>query len=163
MRDGVHLRAAMACAAPYTDLESPAGQETTRPLEPELQNSRRARGLVAWAALSQLGKEGVAGLVDGLCDRADSLASRLEDAGVEVLHHAFNQVLVTFGASTARVAAAVQEDGRCWAAAASFHGRPVLRLSVCSWATTEDDIDLAVRAILECARAVSADAASGVS
>ena len=87
------------------------------------------------------------------------LARRLQEGGAEVLHAVrFNQALVAFGddACTAATAAAIQRDGRCWAAAAPYHGRVVLRLSVSSWRTSEADIEEAARAILECAAAVSA-------
>ncbi len=39
--------------------------------------SRRARGVPVWAALKQLGRAGVASLIDGLVDNAQALASEL--------------------------------------------------------------------------------------
>ena len=175
---GQALHRSMACAAPYVDAPTtkaaPGGTvagdgpnpadtggdtrhlpRAVHPLLPELQNSRRARGVVAWAALQQLGVTGVAGLVDGCCDHAASLAVLLERGGATLLHPViFNQALVHFGgddARTAAVAAAAQLDGRCWVAATRFQGRTVLRLSVSCWATTSNDVEIAARAILECA------------
>jgi hypothetical protein len=55
---------------------------------------------------------------------------------------------------TAAVVAAVQEVGTCWVGATRYHERTVMRLSVCSWMTTPDDIDTAARSILECAKRV---------
>ena len=127
----------------------------TQPLLPELQNSRRARGVAAWAALQQLGIAGVAALVDGCCDHAAALAGFLERGGATLLHTVvFNQALVHFSgddARTAAVAAAAQLDGRCWVAATKYKGRSVIRLSVSCWATTSNDVEVAARAILECA------------
>lgn len=150
VRDGRALHGSMASAAPYLP---GAGADDARPLLPELQNSRRARGVAAWAALQQLGADGVAGLVDDCCAHAARLASLLQRGGGALVHPVvFNQALVRFGDDevTSAVAAAAQRDGRCWVAATRYHGRIVIRLSVSCWATTDGDVDVAARAILEC-------------
>jgi glutamate/tyrosine decarboxylase-like PLP-dependent enzyme len=121
---------------------------------PELQNSRRARGIVAWAALQQLGTGGVAAMIDGCCDHAVRLAFLLEQGGAKLVHDVvFNQALVHFGGDdrTSAVAAGAQLDGRCWVAVTRYKGRTVMRLSVASWMTTAEDIEVAAEAILECA------------
>jgi hypothetical protein len=59
-------------------------------------------------------------------------------------------------AYTARVAEALQRDGRLWAGPALYRGRAVLRVSVCSWRTTAADMDAAALAIKECACATEA-------
>ena len=149
VRDGRTLHGSMASVAPYL----PAARSDAA-LLPELQNSRRARGVAAWAALQQLGADGVAGLVDGCCAHAARLASLLARSGAEIVAPVvFNQALVRFCDDddiTAAVAAAAQRDGRCWVAATSYHGRAVIRLSVSSWATSDGDVDVAAKAILAC-------------
>ena len=42
----------------------------------------------------------------------------------------------------------VQASGECWAGGASWQGSAVIRISVCSWATTEADITRSVRAFV---------------
>lgn len=149
VRDGRTLHGSMASAASYLPM---AGSDAALP--PELQNSRRARGVAAWAALQQLGADGIAGLVDGCCAHAARLASLLQRGGATLVHPVvFNQALVRFCDDddiTAAVAAAAQRDGRCWVAATSYHGRAVIRLSVSCWATTDGDVDVAAKAIIEC-------------
>jgi glutamate/tyrosine decarboxylase-like PLP-dependent enzyme len=162
VRDGRTLHTSMSCPAPYTPPRSTEAVSTARPtaaqsvrsLMPEAQNSRRARGVVAWAAIKQLGARGIAELVDGCCERANALAVLLQEGGAELVSPVvFNQALVRFGDDrrTAAVAADVQRDGRCWLGATTVAGRVVLRLSVSSWRTTHADIESAARAILECA------------
>jgi glutamate/tyrosine decarboxylase-like PLP-dependent enzyme len=118
--------------------------------------SRRARGMPLWAALRSLGRSGMADLVDRMCDLAGRFAAALDGAGgAEVLNDVvFNQVLVRFGdddATTAEVVRRVQDDGTCWLGGTTWHGMGAMRISVCSWATTEADVDRSVEAILRCA------------
>ena len=62
------------------------------------QSSRRARGFATWAALQELGRNGVADLVDRCCAHARRFASALEDAGAVIANEVMlNQVLVSFG------------------------------------------------------------------
>ncbi|MGH9666960.1 MAG: aspartate aminotransferase family protein, partial [Bryobacteraceae bacterium] len=49
--------------------------------------------------------------------------------------------------------AAIQEEGTCWCGGTVWHGHAAMRISVSSWATTEDDVDRSVAAILRAARA----------
>ena len=129
--------------------------------------SRRARGFAAWAALRQLGRSGVASLIErqaSLAARmADGLLAAADQAGIEVLNDVvFNQVLARFPAAsggsaegderTRAVVAGVQEDGTCWLSGSTWHGTAVMRISVSNWSTTEADIDRSVEAILEIAR-----------
>jgi hypothetical protein len=62
-----------------------------------------------------------------------------------------NQVLVSFGSDeqTERVVAKVQQDGVCWCGETVWKGRKAMRISVSSWATTEDDVDKSIAAILK--------------
>jgi hypothetical protein len=48
----------------------------------------------------------------------------------------------------------VQEEGTCWLGTTRWHDRTAIRVSVSGWATTEEDADRSVAAILAAARAV---------
>jgi hypothetical protein len=65
-----------------------------------------------------------------------------------------NQVLVSFGdeARTRRVIAALQADGTCWCGGTVWQGRTAMRISVSSWATTDDDVGRSLAAMLRVAR-----------
>jgi glutamate/tyrosine decarboxylase-like PLP-dependent enzyme len=144
-----HLAAAMATSAAYL-----LDDERRKPADftPEL--SRRARGIEVWAALRSLGRSGLAELVERCCRHATYFAGALEAAGYEVLNEVvLNQVLVSFGdaAKTERVLAAVQEDGHCWCGGTVWQGRRAMRISVSSWATTGEDVQRSVAAILDAA------------
>ncbi len=155
VRDPHALQAAMAITAAYLPTESP--YRNPADFTPEL--SRRARGVDVWAALRQQGRSGIAELIDRCCRHAARFAEGLRVAGCEVLNDVvLNQVLVAFGdaATTQRVIAAVQQDGTCWCGVTQWQGRTAMRISVSSWATTEDDVELSLAAILRVARAVGA-------
>ena len=152
VRDAHALRASMAITAEYLPTDSPWRNPSD--FTPEL--SRRARGVDVWAALRGLGRSGVAELIERNCRQARRFAQALSDAGFEVLNDvALNQVLVAFGdvARTQRVIAALQEDGTCWCGGTVWQGRNAMRISVCSWATTDDDVERSIAAILRVARA----------
>jgi glutamate/tyrosine decarboxylase-like PLP-dependent enzyme len=116
--------------------------------------SRRARGFVVYAALRELGRGGVAALVERCCGCARLMAEELaHDPRVTVLNNVvLNQVLVRFvcdGANvTNAVIAAVQREGTCWMSGTTWEGEPAMRISVSNWRTTEADIRRSARAIL---------------
>jgi glutamate/tyrosine decarboxylase-like PLP-dependent enzyme len=150
VRDATALRAAMAAPAAYL----PAS-ESRQPdhYTPEL--SRRARGVDVWAALHSLGRAGLADLVERTCRHAARFAEGLRAAGHEVLNNVvLNQVLVAFGdaAATRRVIAAIQADGTCWCGGTVWQGRAAMRISVSSWATTAEDVERSLAAMLRIAR-----------
>ena len=63
-----------------------------------------------------------------------------------------NQVLVRFAdddAATDRVLDAVQRSGECWMGATTWNGRRYMRISVSNHSTTDQDVDRAVRAIVD--------------
>jgi glutamate/tyrosine decarboxylase-like PLP-dependent enzyme len=150
VRDAAALRAAMAVTAEYLPT-SP--QRNPSDYTPEL--SRRARGVEIWAALASLGRAGVAELVDRCCRHAQRFASGLAAAGHEILNEVvLNQVLVSFGSPerTRAVIEAVQQDGTCWAGVTVWQQRTAMRISVCSWATTDADVERSLAAMLRIAR-----------
>lgn len=116
-----------------------------------MESSRRARGFATWAVLRQLGRGGVADLVDGCCSLARQFARQLAAIdGVTVVNDVvLNQVLVSFGNDqhTDRVVQLVQDSGECWMGATTWHGQRLMRISVSNWSTTAADVDRSVRAI----------------
>ena len=120
-------------------------------------SSRRARAIEVWAALKFLGRTGLAALVARNCRQARRIAAALEAAGVEVLNEVvLNQVVVAFGndAQTRRVIAAIQKGGICWCGGTHWQGRAAMRISVSSWASTDQDIERSLAAIIEAHRGV---------
>lgn len=120
-----------------------------------LESSRRARGFAVWAALRQLGRDGVVDLIERLCGLARRLADGLTAGGAEVVNDVvLNQVLVGWGddARCDRIIDAVQQDGTCWLGGTTWRGRRLMRVSLSSWSTTEADVDRSVAAILRAAR-----------
>ena len=106
--------------------------------------SRRARIIELWAALKYLGRAGIDELVYGLHQRAIQFAREIGTVhGLNVPNEVcFNQVLLhcSSDALTVRLMERVQQLGTCWVGGSSWKGRKVIRVSVCSWATTQDDI-----------------------
>jgi len=150
VRDAEALRAAMAVTAEYLPTE---GGRNPSDYTPEL--SRRARGVDIWAAVASLGRSGVAGMIEGCCRHARQFADGLREAGFEVLNDVvLNQVLVSFGdaARTREVIAALQQDGTCWCGTTQWQGRTAMRISVCSWATQDEDVQKSLEAMLRAAR-----------
>jgi len=153
-RDATALRAAMSISAAY--LQPGARREPTNQT-PDA--SRRARAVELWATLKSLGRQGLAELIERTCTLARRFAAGLRDAGYEVLNDVvINQVLVSFGPpeTTLEVMRRVQEDGTCWCGGTVWQGKTAMRISVSSWATTEEDVDLSLSAILRIARQVRA-------
>jgi glutamate/tyrosine decarboxylase-like PLP-dependent enzyme len=121
---------------------------------PEL--SRRARGVEIWAALESLGRAGLADLIERNCRFALRFAEALRQGGHEILNEVLlNQVLVSFGDAvrTQQVIERVQRDGTCWCGPTVWQGRTAMRISVSSWATQDEDVELSVAAILRAAAA----------
>lgn len=118
-------------------------------LTPEL--SRRARGVPVWAALASLGREGVADLVARLVHNARRLAEGLRAVpGVVVVNDVvFTQVMFRLedDAATVALGRAILEEGTAAMTGASWRGSAVIRCSMSSWATTDEDVDRTLAAI----------------
>ena len=150
VRDPDALRAAIAVTAEYLPTASP--NRNPSDFTPEL--SRRGRGVEVWAALRSLGRQGVAEMVERNCRQAARFAEGLRKAGFGVLNDVvLNQALVSFGdaATTQRVIAAIQADGTCWCGGTVWQGQTAMRISVCSWATTDEDVERCLEAMIRAA------------
>jgi glutamate/tyrosine decarboxylase-like PLP-dependent enzyme len=113
--------------------------------------SRRARSIDLWAAMKYLGKEGIDELAYGLHQRAVQISEELKAEGFDILNDVvFNQVLVGCDSDevTNQTMKNIQDSGECWVGGASWNGKAVIRISVCSWATTKEDISRSVKAFI---------------
>jgi hypothetical protein len=62
--------------------------------------------------------------------------------------------LVTFGdaETTRQVISEIQADGTCWCGGTVWQEQSAMRISVSSWATTDDDVERSLEAMLRMAR-----------
>ena len=153
-----HARA-MAISASYLP-PADTGERDPSTYVPEL--SRRARGFATWAMIRQLGREGVAEMVERDCRVAAHMGETLaEEPGVTLVAPVLlNQFMVRFGdddATTLAVIAQIQQDAVLYAGSAAWRGQTVMRVSVCSVATTMAEADIAIAAILSAWRKVRND------
>ena len=150
VRDGEALRRAMSMSAAY--LEPGTRRE---PMHHTPDASRRARGVELWAGLKSLGRAGLAALIERTCAHARRFREGLVEAGYEVLNEVvINQVLVSFGTAerTREVIRRIQEDGTCWCGGTVWKGKTAMRISASCWATTNDDVEKSLEAIVRMAR-----------
>jgi glutamate/tyrosine decarboxylase-like PLP-dependent enzyme len=147
-------RAAMGTRASYLLQADDGGPRDQLDWNPEF--SRRARGFAVYAALRSLGRRGVAELVERSCAHARRFADELARLpGCVVLNDVvLNQVLFRFetDAETDAVLGAVQASGEAWMSGTTWQGRRAIRISVCNWSTTEEDVDRALAAFAAAAR-----------
>jgi glutamate/tyrosine decarboxylase-like PLP-dependent enzyme len=145
-----HLHSAMTLSAAY--LTPGEGRE---PWHYAPEGSRRARGVELWAAMRSLGRSGLREVIERNCRQAKAFAERLREAGFAILNDVvLNQVLVSFGSAedTRRVITDIQSDGTCWCGGTQWHGHTAMRISVSSWATTDEDVERSARAMVRIAR-----------
>ena len=67
-----------------------------------------------------------------------------------------NQVLVSFGdaETTLRVIDRIQQEGTCWCGGTTWQGRTAMRISVSSWATTAENVERSLQAMVRAWRDV---------
>ena len=154
VRDANHLRKALSWgSAAY--LTQSSGRE---PWQFTPDASRRARGIELWAALRSLGRRGLREMIERNCRQARLFAERLRAAGFTILNEiVLNQVLVSFGApdETRRIISELQADGTCWCGGTVWQGHTAMRISVSCWATTDDDVERSVAAMIRVAKAIT--------
>jgi aromatic-L-amino-acid decarboxylase len=123
--------------------------------------SRRGRGVPTYAALRQLGRSGIAELVDRTCAHARALVARIGrlPSAEMVWEPTINQGLVRFldprsGATredhdrkTDEVIGQIVATGEAFFGGATWRGKRCMRVSVCNWQTSDADVARAVRAV----------------
>lgn len=161
--DAAPLVSTMAVDAAYARApddgpgKAAAGRE---PMQLGPQMSQRARAVPLLATLATLGRHGMADLVDRCCWLTHRMARRLAAGGAELLAPVvLNQALAAFGddAVTDAVITGVQRGGEAWFGSTTWQGRKAMRISVSDVATTLDDVDRAVDAVLAAWSSVDAD------
>lgn len=111
--------------------------------------SRRARAIPLWALLKSLGAKGVENLINQLCERTEYFATQLKSAGFHVINPVFfNQFMIDCETDeeTKSLLQNIQQSGICWCSGSHWKGKPIIRISVSSHATTKEDIDQSVKA-----------------
>lgn len=136
-----------------------AGEAHRDPYQWVPEMSRRARAIPIYAALRSFGRRGIADLVTRCCHLARLMRDRLSAGpGVTVLNDVvLNQVLVQITPAagtidddfTDALIAAIQAEGTCWLGGTTWRGRRALRISICNYRSTEDDIARSAAAILK--------------
>jgi len=157
VRDADAHRAAMTIATSYL----PAGGGMARdPIDWNPALSRRARGFPVYAALRQLGRSGLADLIDRTCDHAQALIDGIGalDGAEKISGSGLNQGLVRFRAAEAdateadhdrrtdAVIAAINASGEALFGGVTWRGRRCMRVSVSNWRTDATDVARAVAA-----------------
>lgn len=123
--------------------------------------SRRARGFPVYAALRQLGRDGLAELIERCCRHAAAIVTGISELPTaEVLWQpVINQGLIRFLDQTAgateedhdrrtdEVIAAILKTGEAFFGGTTWRGRRAMRVSVCNWQTSEHDVQRVVKAV----------------
>ena len=139
-------RASMSYHASYLSHQN----EARDPLDWNPEFSRRARGFASYAALRELGRDGIKEQVERNCDCAKAIVeglSRLEN--IEVLFQpVINQGLVAFLDPLGRpsdewndqMIAEIAKEGTSFFSGTTWHGRRAMRISVSNWQTSPEDV-----------------------
>ena len=150
-------RASMSHRAPYLTHHEDARDEMD--WNPEW--SRRARGFSTYAALRQLGRDGVAEIIDRCCRHAHDLVMGIGSlSGAEVLWEpVINQGLVRFrdpspvateqnhDRRTEEVIAAIVASGEAFFGGTTWRGKRAMRVSVCNWRTSHEDVQRSINSV----------------
>ena len=158
--DSESHRASMASTAAYITLATDARDQMD--WNPEW--SRRSRCFATYAAIRQLGRQGIAELVDRCCQHAHSIVTGIGALnGAEVLWEpTINQGLVRFLDSspnateedhdrhTDEVIARILLTGEAFFGGTTWRGQRAMRVSVCNWRTSEADVERVIKAVAKC-------------
>jgi glutamate/tyrosine decarboxylase-like PLP-dependent enzyme len=140
--------------------------EARDPLDWNPEFSRRARGFASYAALRELGRNGVREMIERNCDCAAAIVeglSKLEN--VEVLARPIiNQGLVAFLDPSGkpsdewneRTIAEIDSEGTSFFSGTTFKGRRAMRISVCNWQTSAQDVKRTLEGVKRAMRSIRA-------
>jgi aromatic-L-amino-acid decarboxylase len=157
VRDPAAHRAAMTLSTSYL----PAGGAARDQIDWNPEFSRRARGFAIYAALRELGREGVAALIERTCAHAQAIVEGVAALpGAELMAAAtLNQGLVRFRSPepaageadhdrrTDQMIAAINASGEAFFGGVTWRGRRCMRVSACNWRTSEADVARAIEAV----------------
>ena len=160
IRDTKAHRAAMTLAADYVAPSHTARDQID--WNPEW--SRRARAIPVYAALSEMGRDGVEAMIDRCCKHCRTLTEGIGalDGAEIVSPPTLNQALVRFplpqgtdeenDAHTSATMDAINATGEAYFSGTIWKGRTAMRISVVNWQTSDADISRALAAIAEVLR-----------
>lgn len=148
-RHGEALKAAMRMTASYLT----EGGETRDPMDYTPEWSRRARALPTLAALLELGRDGLAALIERCCDHALAIHDGIValEGATSIARPVMNQGMIRFhdrsGANISdAVIAAINASGEAFFSGTTWQGERTMRISVCNWQTNADDVRRTVAA-----------------
>ena len=150
-------RSSMSHRAAYISLDEDARDEMN--WNPEW--SRRSRGFSSYAALRQLGRDGIAELIERCCRHAHDLVMGIGKlTGAQALcEPIINQGLVRFldpspvateqdhDRRTEEVMAAIVASGEAFFGGTTWHGKRAMRVSVCNWRTSREDVQRSINSV----------------
>ncbi len=142
--------AAMRMTAAYVSTGGPVRD----PMDFTPEWSRRARALPALAALMELGRDGLAAMIERCCNYAAAIYDGIVglEGAVGIARPTLNQGLVRFDTRKGEnisdaVIAAVNASGEAFVSGGSWDGERVMRISVCGWNTSDNDVARTVAAV----------------
>ncbi|WP_109298873.1 aminotransferase class V-fold PLP-dependent enzyme [Aquimarina sp. AU474] len=106
--------------------------------------SKRSRAIELWATMKYLGKDGIDQMITTFHERAKQLELGLRKLGLKVINDVvFNQVLIAGenDERTKEMIQYVQESKECWVGGSTWQEKQVIRISICSWMTSKQDIE----------------------
>jgi glutamate/tyrosine decarboxylase-like PLP-dependent enzyme len=148
-------QASMSTRAPYITESAEARDEID--WNPEW--SRRARGFSTYAALRELGRDGIAALIERTCTHARGIIDGIERLpGAQILWKpVINQGLVRFlapggtdrdhDARTMEIIERIVASGEAFFGPTTWRDKRAMRVSVLNWRTSSDDVARAVAAV----------------
>ncbi len=157
IRDREAHREAMTITASYIAAETQARDQID--WNPEW--SRRARGIPVYAALMELGKDGVSDLIDRTSKHCHTIVTEIGKLpGASVLWEPkLNQGLIRFidtkndasdadhDARTDAVISAINTQGDAFFSLTTWKGQRAMRVSVVNWRTNDEDVERTIEAV----------------
>ena len=154
-RDPQAHSAAMRMTAAYLTSGGPARD----PMDFTPEWSRHARSLPKLAALMELGRVGVAAMMDRCCDHAVAIYDGIAalDGATGIARPTMNQGLIRFDAENGNnisdaAIAAINASGEAFLSGGTWNAKRVMRISVCGWDTSANDV---VRTVVAAGNALS--------
>ncbi len=123
--------------------------------------SHRGRGIATYAAIRQLGKQGVAELIERTCQYTQNLVTHISAFPCTELiwEPIINQGLVRFLSKksnatdvdhdefTDKIISDIIKSGEAFFSGTTWQGKRCMRVSVCNWKTNKSDIERAINAV----------------
>jgi aromatic-L-amino-acid decarboxylase len=154
-RDPNAHSAAMRMTAAYLT----SGGPVRDPMDFTPEWSRRARALPALAALMELGRDGLAAMIERCCDHAAAIYDGIVDTegAIGIARPTMNQGLIRFDAKDGAnisdaVIAAINASGEAFVSGGAWDGQRVMRISVCGWNTNAEDVARTIAAAQDALR-----------